>query len=100
NRVNRKATPASRTSRQKIVAQNCCWLRRTSFKSTSELIVTLAPAFWDCHAFCKSSKSIGYSFQLVRQLFADAIQFHADIIFRNAEHLGHLLITQTVEVHE
>jgi len=38
--------------------------------------------------------------QLVGQLLADASQFHADIVFGDAENFGHLLITQPVEVHQ
>src|ERR1035438_6171633 len=100
SQIRKAPTPTSLTSRQSIVARNCCWLRRTSFSSASALIITLALASWDCHAFCKSSKFIVCSFQLIRQLFADAVQLHADIVYRNAEHLGPLLITQAVEVHE
>src|ERR1039457_7136261 len=100
SQVMKAATPTSRTSRQIIVARKDCWLRRTSFSSTAALIVTLALVSWDCQAFCRSSKFIACSFQLIRQLFADAVQLHADIVFRNAEHLGHLLVTQAVEVHE
>src|ERR1035438_10019040 len=100
SQVIKAAMPTSLTSRQNIVARKLCWLRRTSFSNASALIVTFAPASWDCQAFCISSKFIVCSFQLIRQLFADAVQLHADIVLRNAEHLGHLLITQAVEVHK
>src|ERR1017187_3658768 len=100
SQVMKAATPTSLTSRQIIVTQKCCWLRRTSFSSTSALIVTLALASWDCQACCRSSKVIACSFQLIRQLAADAVQLRPDIVFRNAQHLGHLLVTQAVEVHE
>src|SRR5258707_1041207 len=81
NTIIKAHTPTSLTSRQKIVARNWRSLRRTSFNSTSALIVTLALMSWDCHAFWKSSKFMDCSFQLFRQLFADAVQFDAYIIF-------------------
>src|SRR5450432_3692014 len=91
--------PTSRTSRKKIIWRKFCWLRRTSFNSTSALMEIFSAASCDCHAFLKSSKLIAGSFQFFRKLLADAVQFHADIIFRNAQHVGHFLIAQAVEVH-
>jgi hypothetical protein len=40
------------------------------------------------------------SFQQLGELFANAIQFYADVIFRDAENFRHFCITQTIEVHE
>src|SRR5437773_92813 len=54
--VIRTHTPTSLTSRENRVAHNCCWFRRTSLNSASALMVTLAVACCDCHAFCRSSK--------------------------------------------
>src|SRR5258708_26368025 len=82
NSVSRNSAPISSTAPQKLMAPHCFWLRRTSFSSTSALALRLNVGLvcWHCHAFCKSSKFIDCSFQLIGQLFADAIEFHPNIV--------------------
>src|SRR5260221_6367415 len=87
NSVSRTSAPISSTAPEKLMAPHCFWLRRTSFSSTpgSALMVNLELACWHCQACCNfskySSRFIVGSFQLISQLFANAIQFHADIVF-------------------
>src|SRR5215218_9433472 len=94
------ATLTSRKSRKKMVVRNCCWLRRISFSRRSALIEIVLAGSCDCHDFWKSSKFIVVSFQQGGELFADTIEFHAHIGFGDAQHLAHLAIAQTIQMHE
>src|SRR5262249_20951847 len=98
--ISNAVTPTSRTSRKKMVARNCCWLRRTSPKRASALMEIFFAASCDCHDFWKSSRFMTGSFQSLGELFANSVQLHAHVALRDAQDFAHLAITQPIEVHQ
>src|SRR5262245_41912300 len=93
------ATPTSRTSRQKIMAVNDRWLRRTSLSSSSGAMFSRR-GDWVCQACLKSSGFMRVVLHQLAQSFLRAIELHPYVGFGNAQHLSDLAIGQIVQEEE